>query len=198
GGEPDLFARGTAEKTSNAGQWTGSQPKQAAAPATGPQTPKALADARAEEARSAKFNRTAYTTIKTVDELQRRIARAFDLGQVAVTVETSSADPMQAEIIGISLATGVNEACYIPLAHTKPGDGSGLFAGGLAPDQIKAADALAALKPLLEDPGKRKICQHGKYDMNVLMHYGIEMRGMTFDTMLESYVLDATARSEER
>ena len=51
----------------------------------------------------------------------------------------------------------------------------------------------SALKPLLEDPAKTKICQHGKYDMNVLMHYGIEMRGMAFDTMLESYVLDATA-----
>ena len=190
GGEPDLFARGTAEKTSNAGQWTGSQPKQAAAPATGPQTPKALADARAEEARSAKFNRTAYTTIKTVDELQRRIARAFDLGQVAVTVETSSADPMQAEIIGISLATGVNEACYIPLAHTKPGDGSGLFAGGLAPDQIKAADALAALKPLLTDAGVLKIGHDLKFDTVVLAQHGIDMAPLE-DTILISYVLDA-------
>ncbi len=52
---------------------------------------------------------------------------------------------------------------------------------------------LAALKPLLEDAGRMKICQHGKYDMNVLAHYGIEMRGLAFDTMLESYVLDATA-----
>ncbi|EKS37216.1 DNA polymerase I [Afipia broomeae] len=190
GGEPDLFARGTAEKTSNAGQWTGSQPKQAAAPATGPQTPKALADARAEEARSAKFNRTAYTTIKTVEELQRRIARAFDLGQVAVTVETSSADPMQAEIIGISLATGVNEACYIPLAHTKPGDGSGLFAGGLAPDQIKAADALAALKPLLTDAGVLKIGHDLKFDTVVLAQHGIDMAPLE-DTILISYVLDA-------
>ncbi|MFT6669291.1 MAG: DNA polymerase-1 [Afipia broomeae] len=190
GGEPDLFARGTAEKTSNAGQWTGSQPKQAAAPATGPQTPKALADARAEEARSAKFNRTAYTTIKTVEELQRRIARAFDLGQVAVTVETSSADPMQAEIIGISLATGVNEACYIPLAHTKPGDGSGFFASGLAPDQIKAADALAALKPLLTDAGVLKIGHDLKFDTVVLAQHGIDMAPIE-DTILISYVLDA-------
>ena len=190
GGEPDLFARGTAEKTSNAGQWTGSQPKQAAAPATGPQTPKALADARAEEARSAKFNRAAYTTIKTIDELQRRIARALDLGQVAVTVETSSADPMQAEIIGISLATGVNEACYIPLAHTKPGDGSGLFAGGLAPDQIKAADALAALKPLLTDAGVLKIGHDLKFDTVVLAQHGIDMAPIE-DTILISYVLDA-------
>ena len=190
GGEPDLFARGTAEKTSNAGQWTGSQPKQAAAPPTGPQTPKALADARAEEARSARFNRAAYATIKTIDELQRRIARAFDIGQVAVTIETNTADPMQAEIIGISLATGVNEACYVPLAHTKPGDGSGLFAGGLAPDQIGAADALAALKPLLTDAGVLKIGHDLKFDTVVLAQHGIDMAPLE-DTILISYVLDA-------
>ncbi|WP_024574454.1 MULTISPECIES: DNA polymerase I [unclassified Afipia] len=190
GGEPDLFARGTTEKTSNAGQWSGSQPKQATASANGPQTPKALADARAEEARSAKFNRAKYATIKTVDELQRWVARAFDIGQVAITVETSTADPMQAEICGISLATGINEACYVPLAHTKPGDGSGLFAGGLAPDQIKAADALAALKPLLTNAGVLKIGHDLKFDSVVLAQHGIEMAPLE-DSILISYVLDA-------
>ncbi len=192
GGEPDLFAKGTSGATSNAGQWAGStpQPKQTATNSAGPQTPKALADARAADARSAKFNRAAYATIKTLDELQRRIARAFDIGQVAVTVETSSADPMQAEICGISLATGVNEACYVPLAHTKPGDGSGLFAGGLASDQIKAADALAALKPLLTDVGVLKIGHDLKFDTVVLAQHGIEMAPID-DTILISYVLDA-------
>ena len=190
GTDLDLFGQGAPGKTSNAGQWTGSQPKQPAATDTGPQTPKALADARAEEARSAKFNRAAYATIKTVDELQRRITRAFDIGQVAVTVETSTSDPMQAEIIGISLATGINEACYVPLAHTKPGDGSGLFAGGLAPDQIKAADALAALKPLLTDPGVLKIGHDLKFDTVVLAQHGIDMAPLE-DTILISYVLDA-------
>ncbi|MGL4261768.1 MAG: DNA polymerase I [Afipia sp.] len=190
GADLDLFGQGAPGKTSNAGQWTGSQPKQPAATDTGPHTPKALADARAEEARSAKFNRAAYATIKTVDELQRRITRAFDIGQVAVTVETSTADPMQAEIIGISLATGINEACYVPLAHTKPGDGSGLFAGGLAPDQIKAADALAALKPLLTDPGVLKIGHDLKFDTVVLAQHGIDMAPLE-DTILISYVLDA-------
>lgn len=192
GGEPDLFAKGTSGGTSNAGQWAGStpQPKQSATNGAGPQTPKALADARAAEARSAKFNRAAYATIKTLDELQRRIARAFDIGQVAVTVETSSADPMQAEICGISLATGVGEACYVPLAHTKPGDGSGLFAGGLASDQIKAADALAVLKPLLTDVGVLKIGHDLKFDTVVLAQHGIEMAPID-DTILISYVLDA-------
>ena len=58
---------------------------------------------------------------------------------------------MQAEICGISLALKENEACYVPLGHKKAGDGTGLFAAGLAPDQIKRADAIAALKPILED-----------------------------------------------
>jgi len=187
GGEPDLFGK----SPSNAGQWAGSaRPPQQASDTGEPQTPKALADARAAEARSAKFNRAAYATIKTLDELQRRIARAFDIGQVAITVETSSADPMQAEICGISLATGVGEACYVPLAHTKPGDGSGLFAGGLAPDQIKAADALAALKPLLTDPGVLKIGHDLKFDTVVLAQHGIDVAPID-DTILISYVLDA-------
>ena len=190
GGEPDLFAQGTPEKTSNAGQWTGSQPKQATATGAGPQTPKALADARAEEARSAKFNRAKYVTITSIDELKRWTARAFDVGQVALTVETSSADPMQAEITGISLATGVNEACYIPLTHTKPGDGSGLFAGGLVPDQIKSADAIAALKPLLTDVGVLKIGHDLKFDTVVLSQHGVDIAPIE-DTILISYVLDA-------
>ena len=186
----DLFGQGAPGKTSNAGQWSGSQPKQSAVTDTGPQTPKALADARAEEARSAKFNRAAYATIRSADDLKRWIARAFDAGQVALTVETSTADPMTAEITGISLATGVNESCYIPLAHTKPGDGAGLFAGGPAPDQIKAADALAALKPLLADAGVLKIGHDLKFDTVVLAQHGIDMAPVE-DTILISYVLDA-------
>ncbi len=186
----DLFGQGAPGKTSNAGQWSGSQPKQSAVTDTGPQTPKALADARAEEARSAKFNRAAYATIRSADDLKRWIARAFDAGQVALTVETSAADPMTAEITGISLATGVNESCYIPLAHTKPGDGAGLFAGGPAPDQIKAADALAALKPLLADAGVLKIGHDLKFDTVVLAQHGIDMAPVE-DTILISYVLDA-------
>ena len=186
----DLFGQGAPGKTSNAGQWSGSQPKQSAITDTGPQTPKALADARAEEARSAKFNRAAYATIRSADDLKRWIARAFDAGQVALTVETSTADPMTAEITGISLATGVNESCYIPLAHTKPGDGAGLFASGPAPDQIKAADALAALKPLLSDAGVLKIGHDLKFDTVVLAEHGIDMAPVE-DTILISYVLDA-------
>lgn len=190
GGEPDLLAQGTSKATSTAGQWSGSAKPKQATDNGGPQTPKALADARAAEARSAKFDRTKYATIKSLDELQRWIARAYDIGHIAVTVETSTADPMQAEICGISLAVGANQAAYLPLAHTKPGDGSGLFAGGPAADQMKAADALAALKPLLTDVGVIKIGHDLKFDSVVLAQHGIAMAPID-DTILISYVLDA-------
>ena len=90
--------------------------------------------------------------MRTLDELKRWIARIRDTGHVAIDAKANSIDPMQAELCGIALALGPNEACYIPLAHKQSGDGAGLFAAGLAPDQIKAADALDALKPLLESP----------------------------------------------
>jgi len=68
-----------------------------------------------------------------------------DVGHFALEAKASSIDPMQAEISGIALALAPNDACYIPLAHKQSGDGAGLFAAGLAPDQIKASDALEAL-----------------------------------------------------
>ena len=77
----------------------------------------------------------------------------YDAGHFAIEAKANSIDPMQAEMSGIALALAPNDACYIPLAHKASGDGAGLFAAGLAPDQIKAADALAALKPLLESAG---------------------------------------------
>src|SRR6185295_7583203 len=93
-------------------------------------------------------------------------------------------------VCGIALAVAPNEACYVPLAHRKAGNGEGLFGGGLAPDQIAEADALAALKPLLEEPGVLKIGQNLKFEWQIFAVRGIEMRAHE-DTMLMSYVLDA-------
>ncbi|HCL77794.1 MAG TPA: DNA polymerase I, partial [Pseudomonas sp.] len=101
----------------------------------------------------------------------------------AFDTETTSIDAQQAQLVGISFAIETGKAAYVPLCHSYMG----------VPQQLDRDAVLAALKPLLEDPNKQKICQHGKYDMNVLMHYGIELRGQAYDTMLESYVLDATA-----
>ena len=95
--------------------------------------------------------------------------------------ETTSLDYMQARIVGVSFAIEPRRAAYVPLAHAYPG----------APAQLDRDTVLAALKPLLEDPGRHKVGQNLKYDMSVLANHGIELRGVAFDTMLESYVLNA-------
>src|SRR6266436_5305163 len=104
-------------------------------------TPHALATARAEEARQTRIDRSKYTTIRTLSELNARIARVHETGHFAIEAKANSIDPMQSEICGIALALAPNDACYVPLSHKQAGDGSGLFAAGLAPDQIRASDA---------------------------------------------------------
>jgi DNA polymerase-1 len=111
-----------------------------------------------------------------LDKLRGAELFAFD-------TETTSIHAQKAELVGVSLAVSANEAAYIPVAHSYMG----------VPDQLDRDAVVAALKPLLEDPNKAKVGQHAKYDMNVLAHYGIEMQGIAFDTMLESYVLNSTA-----
>jgi DNA polymerase-1 len=159
-----------------------------AAPAT--LTPISLAATRAEAARKQKIDRSKYECVRTLDRLKAWIARAHEIGVVAVDTETTSLDAMQAGLCGFSLAVAPNEACYVPLAHKKDGGGDGLFDAGLAPDQIKEQDALHALKPLLEDKSILKIGQNLKYDWLVFAQRGIEIEGYD-DTMLISYVLDA-------
>jgi DNA polymerase-1 len=111
-----------------------------------PLTPISLASARAEAARKTPVDRSKYQTVRSLEELHAWIARVHEVGHVAIDAKATSIDPMQAEICGIALALGPNDACYIPLSHKQSGDGSGLFAAGLAPDQIKASDALDALR----------------------------------------------------
>ncbi len=100
-------------------------------------TPQALAEARQETARNTPFDRSKYDTVRTLAGSKNWIARARDAGLVAIDTETTSLDPMQAELCGFSLALAPNEACYVPLVHRTGGDGSGLFAGGAraGPDQ---------------------------------------------------------------
>jgi DNA polymerase-1 len=154
-------------------------------------TPQSLAAARAEAARSAKFDRTKYEAVRTLDRLKHWIDRATDTGVVALGVETTSIDPMTADLCGISLSVASNEACYVPITHKQGGEGgAGLFAGGLAPDQLSERDALKLLKPLLEDRGVLKVAQNLKYDLQIFALRGIEVDPCD-DTMLMSYVLDA-------
>jgi DNA polymerase I len=153
-------------------------------------TPISLAAARAEAARNQKIDRSKYECVRTIPRLKEWIARAHEMGVVAVDTETTSLDAMQAGLCGFSLAVAPNEACYVPIAHKKDGGGDGLFDAGLAADQIKEEDALKLLKPLLEDKSILKIGQNLKYDWLVFAQRGIEIQGYD-DTMLISYVLDA-------
>ena len=103
----------------------------------------------------------------------------------AFDTETTSLDAQQAQLVGLSFAVEPHEAAYVPLAHDYEG----------APVQLDREAVLLALKPLLEDPAKAKVGQNAKYDINILANGSpaIQMRGVAYDTMLESYVLNSTA-----
>jgi DNA polymerase-1 len=156
---------------------------------TGPWSPQARADASAAAAMDVPVDTTAYECVRDLDRLKEWIAEARDLGVVAVDTETTSLDAMQADLVGVSLATAPGKACYIPLAHVD-GDGDLLGGGGLVEGQIPIREALDALKDLLEHPGVLKVAQNLKYDWLVLKRYGIEIAPFD-DTMLLSYALDA-------
>ena len=123
-----------------------------------------------------------YQVIFDQKALNRWIKRLQSAKLISVDTETTSLDPMQARIVGLSFTDRPCEAAYLPLGHD--------YAG--APDQLSLEDALAQLKPLLEDPALPKVGQNLKYDRSVLLNHDIELQGIRFDTMLESYVLDST------
>ncbi|KRR29440.1 DNA polymerase I [Bradyrhizobium retamae] len=157
-------------------------------------TPISLAAVRAEAARKLPVDRTKYQTIRTFDELNAWVARAYDAGTFAIVTKASSDDPMQADICGIALALAPNDACYLPLTHKQSGGGAGLFDAGLAPDQITAAEALAALQPLLESPGILKIGFDIKFSAVMLAQHGVTLCNVD-DAQLMSYALDAGRNS---
>ncbi|MCP3403664.1 DNA polymerase I [Bradyrhizobium sp. CCGB20] len=152
--------------------------------------PISLAAAREEALRKLPVDRGKYQAIKTLAELNAFIARIHDSGQVAIEMRANSIDPMQADLCGIALALAPNEACYVPLAHKQSGGGAGLFDAGLAPDQIKHADAIEALRPVLESSGILKIGFDVKFTAVMLAQHGITLRNSD-DAQLISYVLDA-------
>jgi DNA polymerase-1 len=115
--------------------------------------------------------------------LERWIARLRAAPLLAFDTETTSLDPLRAELVGLSFAVEPGEACYIPVAHR--------YAG--VPVQLDRVEVLDLLRPVLEDAAIAKVGQHGKYDLHVLRRHGVEVRGYAFDTMLESYVLHSTA-----
>ncbi len=124
-----------------------------------------------------------YETILEWTQLDAWRTRLAAAQLFAIDTETTSLDPMCAELVGISFSDRAGSGAYVPLAHAYPG----------APAQLDRSEVLARLKPLLEDGQRRKVGQNLKYDLIVLARHGVELAGIAFDTMLESYVLNSTA-----
>ncbi|GMV28133.1 MAG: DNA polymerase I [Rhodanobacteraceae bacterium] len=124
-----------------------------------------------------------YECITDAGQFESWLHRLRQADVIAFDTETTSLDALRAELVGLSFAVRSGEAAYVPLAHDYPG----------APAQLDREVVLAALKPLLEDEHKAKVGQHAKYDINVLSRHGITVRGVKFDSMLESYVWNSTA-----
>ena len=153
-------------------------------------SPAALAEARAHAAVAEKINPDAYVCIRDLQTLADWAAEATEAGVAAFNTETTSLDPMLAELCGLSLATRSGRAAYVPLNH-KNGQGD-LLGGGLVDNQIDIRDALALIKPLLENPAVLKIGHDVKYDLVVMNRHGIDIAPYD-DTMLISYALEAGA-----
>ncbi|MEE2526612.1 DNA polymerase I [Hyphobacterium sp. HN65] len=136
---------------------------------------------------TAPVDRTKYEYVTKLADLEKWIEASHAAGIIAVDTETDSLSAVASKLVGVSLATAPGKACYIPLDHGTAGD---LLGGGDRPEQIPMDQAIAALKPLLEDKSVLKIGQNIKYDLAVLSRYGIRVAPYD-DTMLLSYVLES-------
>jgi len=126
-----------------------------------------------------------YITVLDKKALSDLVGRLKTSDMFAVDTETTSKDPMQAELVGLSFSMEPDEAFYIPLAHDYPD----------VPDQLALKTVLNLLKPVLENPGIKKIGQNIKYDWMVLKRHGINLAGVVFDTMLASYLINPSKRA---
>ncbi|WP_250534967.1 DNA polymerase I [Caballeronia sp. AZ10_KS36] len=122
-----------------------------------------------------------YETVQTWEQFDAWLARIEAAEITSFDTETTSLDPMVAQIVGLSVAVEPGHAAYIPVAHRGPD----------APVQLPRDEVLAKLKPWLEDASKKKVGQHLKYDEQVLANHGIELNGVEHDTLLQSYVLES-------
>ena len=142
-----------------------------------------------QETASGDFDLSKYECIQTMDRLEHWVGRIREEGIVGFDLETDSLDSAAANLVGVCIAVAENEAAYIPLAHGLDPSGAGgdMFSDD-APEQIPMDAAVAALKPVLEDPSVLKVGQNIKYDLGVMQRYGVEVAPYD-DTMLISYSL---------
>ena len=130
------------------------------------------------------IDRTLYQAILTESDFQYWLEKLSQAKLIAVDTETDSLNYMQANLVGISFALENGEATYLPLQHRYLD----------VPEQLNLTDSLTRLKPILENPEIRKVGQNIKYDETIFSRHGIELQGVAYDTMLESYTLDSTGR----
>ena len=127
----------------------------------------------------------AYRAVLEMDEFAKLIARLKSARIFALDTETTSQNPMEARLVGLSFALQANEAFYIPCAHDYIG----------APQQLPLAEVLNQLRPVLENPAIKKVGQNIKYDWIVLSRHGVNLEGVVFDTMVASYLLNPSKRA---
>ena len=145
----------------------------------------ALAQDNSDEALPAiQIDRSRYETLLTEADLNRWVEKLKQAKLFALDTETDNLDYMAANLVGISFALENGEAAYLPLQLDYLG----------APKTLEKTTALALLKPVLENPAIQKVGQNFKYDLTIFARNGIDVQGVTFDTMLESYVLNSTGR----
>ncbi len=142
-----------------------------------------LEDASSPRQPTSALQNQSYEVVLEKSDFERWLKRLQQADLFAFDTETTSLDYMQAELVGLSFCIEPGKAAYVPVAHRYPG----------APRQLNRDWVLAKIKPLLEDPRREKVGQNLKYDMSIVARYGIDVQGIRFDTMLESYVLDSTA-----
>ncbi|MCC2656554.1 MAG: polymerase [Panacagrimonas sp.] len=131
--------------------------------------------------------RTRVTLVLEAADLEAMAQRLEQADLICVDTETDALDANGSGLVGFAFAVQPGEGWYVPVAHNYLG----------APDQLPLDVVRARVGPLLEDPARRKVGQHIKYDLNVLARHGIEVRGVAYDTMLESYVLDAVGNRHD-
>jgi len=151
-----------------------------AAPAATLTTPEAAAQSSLFAVPAAPAE-THYETVLGMDQLEAWLARIDAAGLTSIDTETTSLEPMRAQMVGMSLSCEPGIACYIPVAHRYQD----------APPQLSRDAVLAKLKPWLENPAKPKLGQNLKYDSHIFANHGIALRGIVHDTMLQSYVFES-------
>ena len=140
-----------------------------------------------EQSESVEIDKSKYETVLDEERFNAWVAKLEKAELIAFDTETTSLNYMDAELVGVSFCIEEGEAAYVPVAHDYPD----------APVQLSREFVLDALKPILESDTVIKVGQHIKYDKNVLANYDINLNGIGFDTMLESYVLNSTAQRHD-